>query len=876
MASTTQTFYCLWQDERIRETLFELLDKNDISAVRSANSACCNLVTRRLFLRTHLTFTANTFTKPSRVQALSRIGHHVEHLTFYLPHSDATFLPPLLHPLTGREISFLYTPHTSMASVLTRPKYGNPGLGDVLTQQYPPLFHAATNVPSFLNAMKHLPNMRHLTIRCPGQDPKERYRRDIVDYALISLRISLERAPLLKLSKLSLSGVHPAAFNYLRHVPGFGAMPSAARRWRQIRKLYVSVDAWDFYGPSPGLDQLKIIDDYIRHMAPQLEKFSFTWLGDDGSAETGGRKGPCPIALSGDALLAARREGPKKLFNEVTSPMSPLPPAPHREPMHFPRLRCLTLRNTTMRTPQLFDLVERHKCSIREFNCENVSLVDGGSWEEAFAPLLSQVNSRGSNIWQHNGHNGSSHIEIDGSSGSGRRNASPAQSNFRESLHLINESSSGPPSSASSTVTYGPCAVASPDDKQIPSPSAAVDAVSRDLLEMSTADLQSYLSIGSGQSFVVEQPRPKVSVPDADEYPIWMTPPPTIEEEDEEYEDELLKEEEGVREDEEKEEKEVPTSDIAAPHEAGLTFTTQLKRKHERRRHRRHQEGNSSEAGTEGRRSRSKSHGRQHHHSHSDSKGTTTDREAKSKRSRSQSRKRERSRKDAFVSRSTTTTTPPLPRAMPIHPFAHRMPPPQPRPKRVGQLDHSCNSDDDVFGPQAPGPPAAAHTLSVASAQVAPLNISAPAVAADPEPVLLRPAVYDPFTAASPGAASSFYSIMSADSEAQRRQNQLMMAEDADARSSALKKAKEAVLLKLSREFNRRIGRETAQMAAAAMSASVRSDLAAAPMASSTSSSLLSSLRWRERLFGDSLAISSQHHSMESNSAVVPLIFSRA
>ncbi len=94
MADLSRAFYCIWQDEHIRERLFELLSKNDLCAVRVANSACCNLVTKRLFLRTHLSFTTNTFTKPGRIQALSRIGHHVEHLTFQFVHSDATFLPP--------------------------------------------------------------------------------------------------------------------------------------------------------------------------------------------------------------------------------------------------------------------------------------------------------------------------------------------------------------------------------------------------------------------------------------------------------------------------------------------------------------------------------------------------------------------------------------------------------------------------------------------------------------------------------------------------------------------------------------------------------------------------------------------------------------
>lgn len=82
---------------------------------RLANSACCDLVTKRLFLQTHLTFTASSFTKASRIQALSRIAHHIQHLTFTFANSEATFLPPLVHPVTSDEISFLYMPYTHMA-----------------------------------------------------------------------------------------------------------------------------------------------------------------------------------------------------------------------------------------------------------------------------------------------------------------------------------------------------------------------------------------------------------------------------------------------------------------------------------------------------------------------------------------------------------------------------------------------------------------------------------------------------------------------------------------------------------------------------------------------------------------------------------------
>ncbi|GKT90573.1 hypothetical protein Ct61P_08423 [Colletotrichum tofieldiae] len=493
MAALPTPFYCLWQKEHssLGSKVLDLLPKRDLASLRLASSACCNIATKPLFKRIRVTFSANTFTKQSRIQALARVGHHVEHLHFHFAHSDATFLPPLVHPTTGREICFLYTPHTSMASVLARPKYANTELGEILTQQYPPLFHAATNVPSFINAMRYLVNVRHLTVRCPGQDPQERYRRDIVDYAIMSLRIAVERAPLERLEKLSLSGMHPSAFNYLRHVPGFGAVPSAGRRWKQIRKLNISVEAWDFYGPSPGLDHLKIMDDYIRQFSGTLEKFHFTWLGP---------KGPCPIALSADPLFAPPRHS-RKLFNEVTSPMSPLPPAPGRKPMHFPRLRYMQVRNATMTAGQLSDLVNAHQKTVKEYDFDNVVLINGGDWDEALAPLMESA--RTSDVW-------SQHSRSNSEAGS---------------LHS---------------------AEASHDD-DLPSPSAAAAAATRELLDF---DLGSELYVD-------------------DEYDPY----------------------DGLDED--------LASDLAAAKEASTSFSTVLKKKrvHRRRKHRKDDGGGGSGGG---------------------------------------------------------------------------------------------------------------------------------------------------------------------------------------------------------------------------------------------------------------------------------------
>ncbi|KAH7148577.1 hypothetical protein EDB81DRAFT_467419 [Dactylonectria macrodidyma] len=616
MASPTeQRLVAILRSDFIKNALLPLLSTEDICALRQTSSACCNLVTKRLFTRVHVSFSASTFTRPARVAALGRIGHHIEHLTFYLPHSEATFLPPLIHPASGNEITFLYTPHTSMGSVLSRPKYANSELGDILTQQYPPMFHAATNIPSFINAMRNVPNIRHLTIRCPGQDPRERYRRNIVDYALISLRISLERAPMTKLHKLSLSSVHPSAFNYLRHVPGFGSVPSAGRRWKQIRKLSISVDAWDFYGTSPGLDHLKIMDNYIRTFAPNLEKFSFNWLG---------RKGPCPVALAGDPLFAAPRSA-KKLFHEVTSPMSPLPIRPTRGPIHFPKLRYLQIRNSTMNAPQLSQLINSHRGTVKEFDFESVSLASNDNWDDALAPLDSD------SMWS--------------------------------------RSSSTPAPSECSLVT-------SPSSEFLPSPSAAVAAASRELMNI---DLGGFTFTDSDREIIN-------SFSGDDDATTVVGPAP-------------------------------------AESEFGASFTTRFRKRSRRRRRKHRNDG------------------------------------------------------DESPEKPSLTHQPSI--------SDHRSPSSRQKPSRPYMKPHV---EEEFIRPETPVP----NPVSA--------PISAPILNADPQPILLQPTIYDPFTKRAT-AANSDSNISPVRRDIEQEETHRLFAEDAAARTSALQKAKAAVLTKLSREF---------------------------------------------------------------------------
>lgn len=181
MASTTGPIFAhLMRNEDIRSRILSNLDNSTKSALRLTSLECCEHVTKPLFMRTRLTFAPSSLTRPARksssscphhnadflqgLEALSRIGQHIESLTFYFPHSEETFLPPLLNPETGREINFLYNPHTTAQVLQHRPKYGSPELGDLLTQQYPPCM----STRSILSEHKLIEFSIPCRYQCPG------------------------------------------------------------------------------------------------------------------------------------------------------------------------------------------------------------------------------------------------------------------------------------------------------------------------------------------------------------------------------------------------------------------------------------------------------------------------------------------------------------------------------------------------------------------------------------------------------------------------------------------------------------------------------------------------------------------------------------
>lgn len=379
MASAS-AFLQFWWTDRTRNAFLSHVPKEDLSSFRLA---CHDFGVRAaplLFEELAITFRPGTFTKPARMEALDSIGPHVKTLTFTMAHGPETFLPPILDSITGEEVSFVYEPYChptrSATARLSVPVYGSWEITDLLVKQYPPLFHAAANVPSFIRAFSALTNIKHLKISCPGQEPAYRFRRCIVDYALISLRIAVERNNLSALDSLSLMAVHPGAALYLNPLMGYGVRPNSAKRWRQIHNLAVHMDFVAYGGDHPT-DHLKLIHSYLQVFSQSVNRFVFRWNGD---------KGPFPLSLGSEPCLTG------------SSPSLACPRRCHLalRPIKFEKLVFMEIENAALDASQVSSFITAHRRSISEFNFEH-SFLRSGTWDEALAPL---TRITGSDKWK--------------------------------------------------------------------------------------------------------------------------------------------------------------------------------------------------------------------------------------------------------------------------------------------------------------------------------------------------------------------------------------------------------------------------------------------------------------------------------------------
>ncbi|KIV97042.1 hypothetical protein PV10_00844 [Exophiala mesophila] len=397
----SSAFATFWRVDITRECLLSCTPKADLQSLRLTCKTFAVDVAPVLFKSVDINFTIHTFSRRSRMFALDRIGAHVRELTFTMPHHSDTFLPPLLIPGSLEEVRFNYEPRhgvsrpsssssstgsinstNSLASSTLSSqssKFGSWEVNDLLVKHYPPLFHAATNVDSFLRAFVAVPNLRHLRISCPNQPCAQRYRRNIVDYALLSVRVAVEQAQPARLDQLTLDPIHPGAIFHLRPQISIGCSPASTRVWSRIKTLNIKMDAFE-YGPHQPSDHLKILHSYLASFQ-SLEQLKFKWLGF---------KGPCPLSLhlepctSRSSLLDCSNACPDASTKSAFRPLK------------FRRLKQMYLSNARLDATQASVFITSHRKVLHEFQFDECDL-RSGTWDDALAPLTRMV---GSDAWK--------------------------------------------------------------------------------------------------------------------------------------------------------------------------------------------------------------------------------------------------------------------------------------------------------------------------------------------------------------------------------------------------------------------------------------------------------------------------------------------
>lgn len=375
--SDSSTFLRFWLTDECRDPLISYLPPSDLANLRLVCHDFSVRAAPALFSDLRITFRPNTFTKPSKQAALQRLGFHVKKLTFNLPHAQETFLPPLIAPETGDELSYTYIPRIQPLAI-RQPRYGDWETTELLTRQYPPLFHAATNVDAFIQAFSAFVNLAHLSVSCPGYDASTRYRRSAVDFALISLRIAVERNCLNALDTLTLSPIHPGALLYLSPLPGYGATPSSSRCWSRIKHLTVHADSIPTTSSTGEVEHQKLLQAYLGNFKRNLQSFSFHW---------NHHKGSLPIHQPRTAEVehpALSRDRPVMAPGSTNASSKP-----RRRPvgLYFPQLRRLEIENAAATASEISAVVALHKRTLEELNLQAIDLTEG-TWEQAFAPLV--------------------------------------------------------------------------------------------------------------------------------------------------------------------------------------------------------------------------------------------------------------------------------------------------------------------------------------------------------------------------------------------------------------------------------------------------------------------------------------------------------
>lgn len=368
--SSNKAFLNFWNSETCRNTLLSLLSSSDLSTLRLVCHGMSENIAAHAFEALTITFRARTFTKPARLAALARIGRHVKTLTFCVSRTLDTMVPPLINPWSGEQRAFVWKPQVKSCrdGSGSCSRYGDRETMDLLVRQYPPLFHAAADVQSFVSAIACLTNLEHLKVSCTGHGGSAQGGTDIVDYALTSLRIAVEHARLRHLSSLTLSHIRQKDIMSLSPLAGAGAQPGSTRTWSRVRCLEITM-----YSSPAQHDQIKLQREYIRGFN-SLERFSFCWVGARGSS-------PLPPPKPPLSDVEVRRRHPALRTSAGSDGAT------------FPRLTHFAIINATMRASQVEALIRSHRHTLRELTFEDV-ILQNGTWYDALG-VLERIDVKG-------------------------------------------------------------------------------------------------------------------------------------------------------------------------------------------------------------------------------------------------------------------------------------------------------------------------------------------------------------------------------------------------------------------------------------------------------------------------------------------------
>ncbi|RMY76965.1 hypothetical protein D0863_01609 [Hortaea werneckii] len=354
----SSTFLRFWLDDGCRKSFLSFLPKGDLKNLRLTCHGISARAGPELFRDLRITFRTNTFTKPAKMAALDRIGHHVRELSFDFPQTAESTLPPLINPFTGAEMAFTYIPRLDR-STIQDPKHGDLPTTEALTRQYPALFHASTNASAFIRALFALPNLENLAIDCPGYGSRMKGARNSVDFALTSLRFALERINCRALQSLSVSSIQPSGLQYLMPHAGHGTTPASTRIWSRIQHLTLRLMT-----QGDSREQV-ILHRYLRVFNENIHTLSICWEG---------QRGPFPLSGWPHSAVPRARQDRVTPKNQTKAHSS----------MRFARLKQLSVCNAHASAAEINALIRSNSESLHEVELQDVELTQG-EWRDVCA-----------------------------------------------------------------------------------------------------------------------------------------------------------------------------------------------------------------------------------------------------------------------------------------------------------------------------------------------------------------------------------------------------------------------------------------------------------------------------------------------------------